>query len=504
MSNTEHSGAAHRSFRCTFGPVREVDLVWPPTDEDIDAFSIVHLDGSDAARPMRLDSSSAEPAPREAATAAAATAETASSESAAAAPPPAEPVATPPVRLQPRRIKPTFGDCRSAAPRIRPLVVPMEPPPLPEPEHAALPPAGAPLSVAPPAPVSSVPVPSAIAAPEEAEIPPLPSLLSASAGRPVDAETAGAGRSAWLAVFFAAACALVTFAEYRGLATLGEDASEAPPVPPQVSVADVPPPVARAVPRPAAPQPSVVQDAAAPPPERVVAAPAAKLASAPVRPIPEPARKPSAEPSRPVPAPTSKLAAAPAPAPQPRLAVVAPKREVEHAAPSTPRVTVDVIDRGPEPATAIARAAATPPKPAPTPAPAAVVARPEPLASALPPAPVAAVVAETANDEADIRSTLTRFRTAYSQLNASAARDVWPSVDARALERAFQSLKSQDLRFDSCKMTVTGARAQAACKGRAVYVPRIGDQSPRFTSREWNFELRKADERWTISSARSL
>ena len=81
---------------------------------------------------------------------------------------------------------------------------------------------------------------------------------------------------------------------------------------------------------------------------------------------------------------------------------------------------------------------------------------------------------------------------------------MWPSVDTRALERAFQSLKSQDLHFDSCKMTVTGARAQAACKGRAVYVPRIGDQSPRFTSREWNFELRKADERWTIASARSL
>ena len=114
------------------------------------------------------------------------------------------------------------------------------------------------------------------------------------------------------------------------------------------------------------------------------------------------------------------------------------------------------------------------------------------------------MLTDSASDEDDIRSTLTRFRTAYSQLNASAARDVWPSVDARALERAFQSLKSQDLRFDSCKMTVTGLRAQAACKGRAVYVPRIGDQSPRFTAREWNFELRKADERWTIASARSL
>lgn len=125
------------------------------------------------------------------------------------------------------------------------------------------------------------------------------------------------------------------------------------------------------------------------------------------------------------------------------------------------------------------------------------------MASA-PPRPVAAMLTETTADEADIRSTLTRFRTAYSQLDAGAARAVWPSVDRRALERAFQSLKSQDLRFDQCNLTVSGARAQAACKGRATYVPRIGDQSPRFTTREWTFELQKSAERWTIASARSL
>jgi hypothetical protein len=116
----------------------------------------------------------------------------------------------------------------------------------------------------------------------------------------------------------------------------------------------------------------------------------------------------------------------------------------------------------------------------------------------------AAVIAAVDTDEVDIRSALTRFRTAYSQLDARAARDVWPSVDARALERAFQSLKSQDLRFDRCDLTVNGTRAQASCRGRATYVPRIGDQSPRFTAREWTFELRKADERWTIASARTL
>ena len=65
MSNTEHpAGAAHRFFRCTFGPVREVDLVWPPPDAEIDAFSIVHLDDGDAQTP-RVEAPPIEPPPAE-------------------------------------------------------------------------------------------------------------------------------------------------------------------------------------------------------------------------------------------------------------------------------------------------------------------------------------------------------------------------------------------------------------------------------------------------------
>jgi hypothetical protein len=169
---------------------------------------------------------------------------------------------------------------------------------------------------------------------------------------------------------------------------------------------------------------------------------------------------------------------------------------------------VAAITAAPRPAPPAPAATATrePVRPAPTAA-AIVPPPPEPVAihEPTPAEPVAAVLVDRGvDDEADIRTTLTRFRTAYSQLNARAAREVWPSVDARALERAFQGLKSQDLRFDSCSLTVEGARAKAACKGRATYVPRIGDQSPRGASREWNFELRKTDERWTIASARSL
>ena len=459
MSNTEHpAGAAHRFFRCTFGPVREVDLVWPPPDAEIDAFSIVHLDGGDA-QPPRVEAPPIEP-------------------------PPAEPVRPEVVARAPRRIKPTFGDCRAlgAAPRVRPLVVPMEPAPVPGPAVPDPPVVGLPPAIPEEARFAEMPADDITIA--AAKAPPLVPIHLATL--PSDPEAAGARRSAWLAVFFAAACALVTIAEYRGVVTWRSGAREAPPVPADVTVADV-----------QAPQVEPVRPTAAPTPAT-------------------PERAAVAAPARPIPAPMPKLARAPeptpatAPAPGPRLPVATPRRAVEPIRPVASSVTVAVHDRGM--VTAADKVEPPPPALPPSPEPvAAAAARPEPLAkTASAPStpvistPVGGVLTDSASDEDDIRSTLTRFRTAYSQLNANAARDVWPSVDARALERAFQSLKSQDLRFDSCKMTVTGLRAQAACKGRAVYVPRIGDQSPRFTAREWNFELRKADERWTIASARSL
>jgi hypothetical protein len=116
--------------------------------------------------------------------------------------------------------------------------------------------------------------------------------------------------------------------------------------------------------------------------------------------------------------------------------------------------------------------------------------------------PPAAVIDPGTADEDRIRAALTRWQTAYSALDARAAREVWPSVDTRALERAFQTLKSQDVRFERCELTVSGGSARAACTGRATYVPRVGRQSPHTTSREWTFELQKTDERWTIASAR--
>ena len=91
-----------------------------------------------------------------------------------------------------------------------------------------------------------------------AEIPP-PLLLPRSTARPADADATNATRSVWLAVFFAAACAAVMFVE--GPAPTHSDAVEAPPTPPDITVAVTPaparprpsPPPSGRVPRPAPP-----------------------------------------------------------------------------------------------------------------------------------------------------------------------------------------------------------------------------------------------------------
>ena len=166
--------------------------------------------------------------------------------------------------------------------------------------------------------------------------------------------------------------------------------------------------------------------------------------------------------------------------------VAEPPRHETPAASATPEVVAS-------------RAAAAPVDPPP-----ATIDRDERAAAPDSPTPAAAARAGSVpGDEDHIRAALARWRTAYSELDARAAREVWPSVDARALERAFHALKSQELHFERCDLTVNGGSARAACTGRAIYVPRIGKQSPRTTSREWTFELKKSDERWTIASARS-
>jgi hypothetical protein len=98
-----------------------------------------------------------------------------------------------------------------------------------------------------------------------------------------------------------------------------------------------------------------------------------------------------------------------------------------------------------------------------------------------------------------VEATLRRYAEAYERLDAAAARAVWPSVDERALARAFDGLESQGLTFDRCEVSVAGAMASAACSGRARYVPKVGSRDPLVEQRRWTFHLRKVESGWQIA-----
>ena len=159
---------------------------------------------------------------------------------------------------------------------------------------------------------------------------------------------------------------------------------------------------------------------------------------------------------------------------------------------TAPMVAENPLARSPAPEPPAAFEAlpgATPPPRLPAP-----VERPEP--EALP-----SVVART--EQGEIQRTLGQYRSAYQLLDAEAARAVWPSVDVRALARAFDSLASQQLAFEACEFDIAGEAATAQCRGSATYTPKVGSRGPRLEPRQWTFHLRKLDEGWKIQSAQT-
>jgi len=104
------------------------------------------------------------------------------------------------------------------------------------------------------------------------------------------------------------------------------------------------------------------------------------------------------------------------------------------------------------------------------------------------------------NDETSIRRVLTDFQVAYNALDASGTKRVWPTVDAAALERVFQSLTSQHLELVNCQVAVSGATANATCSGHARIVPRDKGKATRVESRLWVFDLSKGADRWNVNS----
>ena len=139
-------------------------------------------------------------------------------------------------------------------------------------------------------------------------------------------------------------------------------------------------------------------------------------------------------------------------------------------------------------------------------APAPAVPAPSPVAVPETPAAMRATgpsVPDEAAETTAVRAALSRYRNAFSNLDASGAKAVWPDVDEKTLTRAFNQLEQQLIVFDACNIDVAAARATASCNGRAQFVPKVGSRTPRIESRQWTFTLNRGERDWKIQSVTS-
>ena len=97
-----------------------------------------------------------------------------------------------------------------------------------------------------------------------------------------------------------------------------------------------------------------------------------------------------------------------------------------------------------------------------------------------------------------VQGVLARYAQAYGRLDASAVKAIWPTVDERALARAFSGLEAQSIMFDACDLRIDGTRATAACRGTATYVTGVGKRSQVTQPRQWTFLLEQSPDRWEI------
>jgi hypothetical protein len=109
--------------------------------------------------------------------------------------------------------------------------------------------------------------------------------------------------------------------------------------------------------------------------------------------------------------------------------------------------------------------------------------------------------AELRKDEETVLRVLHDYTRAFERLDVQAAKAIWPSVDDRALQRAFEQLDGQQLRFASCGVSVSGQDANARCRGEATYRPKVGSRVLRLTEREWTFNLSRDNDTWQIVKA---
>ena len=105
------------------------------------------------------------------------------------------------------------------------------------------------------------------------------------------------------------------------------------------------------------------------------------------------------------------------------------------------------------------------------------------------------------DEEASILQVLRQYERAVAHKDPLGAKAVWPSLDDRALARAFNDLQAHSLALQDCGVTVESAGARATCRGKATYLPKVGRRKPISASHEWTFNLAKEGGGWHIQSA---
>jgi len=112
--------------------------------------------------------------------------------------------------------------------------------------------------------------------------------------------------------------------------------------------------------------------------------------------------------------------------------------------------------------------------------------------------PTSNVASPIRDDRAAVRQALGKYEAAYNRLDVSAVRTVWPTLDQRALARAFDSLAAQRVSLQNCDVDVSGSTARANCSGRASWTPKIGG-GEQTASRKWTLDLSELDGGWRIT-----
>lgn len=165
-------------------------------------------------------------------------------------------------------------------------------------------------------------------------------------------------------------------------------------------------------------------------------------------------------------------------------AVEAPAPSPDTAPSSRPQDALEALDAPAVPAAGVSPIAELALSTLPAPAP---VAAPAPLAAA------------AYTPASGIRSVLQRYEEAYDQRDVRTAATLWPSLDQRALTRAFASLDRQDVNFDRCDIDASEERGSAVCVGTVRYVPRVGRSVEKEGRITWTFDLARSGEDWRIT-----